>query len=124
MAVRQRGRAGVKGCWSRSRSTAKPRTVRIRGCARGQAGRGRPVRRIANAKNATPAQVALAWLLAKKPWIVPIPGTRRLKRLDENLGAVDLPLTDEDIAELDQASGRINVQGERYPEQMQAMIDR
>jgi aryl-alcohol dehydrogenase-like predicted oxidoreductase len=82
------------------------------------------VRRIAEAKNATPAQVALAWLLAKKPWIVPIPGTRRLERLEENLGAADLTLTPQDVAELDDASARIDVAGERYPEQMQRMIDR
>jgi aryl-alcohol dehydrogenase-like predicted oxidoreductase len=82
------------------------------------------VRRIAEAKNATPAQVALAWLLAKKPWIVPIPGTRRLERLEENLGAADLTLTPRDVAELDDASARIDVAGERYPAQMQRMIDR
>jgi len=82
------------------------------------------VRQIAGAKGATPAQVALAWLLAKAPWIVPIPGTRRLERLDENLGAADLALTESDVAELDEASARIQVQGERYPEHMQRMIDR
>ena len=82
------------------------------------------VRRIAEAKNVTPAQVALAWLLAKKPWIVPIPGTRRLERLEENLGAADVHLTPQDVAELDDASARIEVAGERYPEQMQRMIDR
>jgi aryl-alcohol dehydrogenase-like predicted oxidoreductase len=82
------------------------------------------VRRIAQAKNVTPAQVALAWLLAKQPWIVPIPGTRRLERLEENLGAVDVHLAPEDVAELDDASARIEVTGERYPEQMQRMIDR
>jgi aryl-alcohol dehydrogenase-like predicted oxidoreductase len=82
------------------------------------------VRRIAEAKEATPAQVALAWLLARRPWIVPIPGTRRLERLEENLGAVDLALTAQDLAELDDASARIEVTGERYPEQMQQMIDR
>jgi aryl-alcohol dehydrogenase-like predicted oxidoreductase len=82
------------------------------------------VRRIAQAKNATPAQVALAWLLAKKPWIVPIPGTRRLERLEENLGAADLDLTPQDVAELDDASASLDVTGERYPEQMQRLIDR
>ena len=82
------------------------------------------VRLIAEAKGATPAQVALAWLLAKKPWIVPIPGTRRLERLEENLGAADLALTPGDVGELDEASARIEVAGERYPEPMQAMIDR
>ena len=73
---------------------------------------------------ATPAQVALAWLLAQKPWIVPIPGTRRLERLDENLAAASLTLTPNDLAELHKASAAIEVQGERYPEQMQRMIDR
>jgi aryl-alcohol dehydrogenase-like predicted oxidoreductase len=82
------------------------------------------VRRIAETKNVTPAQVALAWLLAKKPWIVPIPGTRRLERLEENLGAAEVHLTPQDVAELDDASARIEVAGERYPEQMQRMIDR
>jgi aryl-alcohol dehydrogenase-like predicted oxidoreductase len=82
------------------------------------------VRRIAEAKNATPAQVALAWLLARKPWIVPIPGTRRLERLDENLGAAGVYLTRQDVADLDDASARIEIAGERYPEQMQRMIDR
>ena len=82
------------------------------------------VRRIADAKGATPAQVALAWLLAKAPWIAPIPGTRRLERLEENLGAADLALTDADVAGLDEASARIEVLGERYPERMQRMIDR
>ena len=82
------------------------------------------VRRIGETRNATPAQVALAWLLAKKPWIVPIPGTRRLERLAENLGAADLALTPQDVADLDEASARIEVAGERYPEQMQRTIDR
>jgi aryl-alcohol dehydrogenase-like predicted oxidoreductase len=82
------------------------------------------VQRIAQAKKATPAQVALAWLLAKKPWIVPIPGTRRLERLEENLGAADLDMTPQDVAEFDDASARIDVTGERYPEHMQRMIDR
>ena len=82
------------------------------------------VRGIAETKNATPAQVALAWLLAKKPWIVPIPGTRRLERLDENLGAADVQLTPTDVAELDDASARLEIAGERYPEQMQRTIDR
>jgi aryl-alcohol dehydrogenase-like predicted oxidoreductase len=81
-------------------------------------------RRVADAKGTTPAQVALAWLLAKKPWIAPIPGTRRLERLEENLSAADLTLTLNDMAELDDASARIQVQGERYPASMQAMIDR
>ncbi len=82
------------------------------------------VRRIAQQKGATPAQVALAWLLAKAPWIAPIPGTRRLGRLEENLGAADLEITPRDVAELDAASAAIQVHGERYPEAMQRMIDR
>jgi aryl-alcohol dehydrogenase-like predicted oxidoreductase len=81
-------------------------------------------RRIAETVGATPAQVALAWLLARKPWISPIPGTRRLERLEENLGAAELDLTPQDLAELDEASARIDIRGERYPEQMQRMIDR
>jgi len=80
--------------------------------------------RIAEAKNASPAQIALAWLLAQKPWIVPIPGTRRLPRLEENLGAADLTLTADDLSEIDSAAAEITIQGERYPEAMQRMIDR
>ncbi len=82
------------------------------------------VRRVADAKGATPGQVAIAWLLARKAWIVPIPGTRRLERLEENLAAADLSLTAEDVAQLDHASDRITVVGERYPEAMQRMVDR
>jgi aryl-alcohol dehydrogenase-like predicted oxidoreductase len=82
------------------------------------------VKAIAAAKGATPGQIALAWLLAQQPWIVPIPGTRRLERLDENLGSADLDLTPEDLAELDRASASVQVQGDRYPEAMQRMIDR
>ena len=79
---------------------------------------------VAARKNATVGQVALAWLLAQQPWIVPIPGTRRLERLDENLGAADLELTPEDLADLDSASSEVQVVGDRYPEAMQRMIDR
>ncbi len=75
-------------------------------------------------KNATVGQFALAWLLAQQPWIVPIPGTRRLERLDENLGAATLELTTDDLADLDAASRSITVQGDRYPEAMQRMVDR
>jgi len=82
------------------------------------------VRRVAEAKGATPGQVALAWLLAQRPWIVPIPGTRRLERLKENIGAAELDLTRQDVAELNDASAGIEVTGERYPEAMQRMIDR
>ena len=79
---------------------------------------------IAAAKNATPAQIALAWLLAQRPWIVPIPGTRRLDRLEENLASADLELTADDLAEIDTAAGQIVVEGARYPEAMQRLIDR
>jgi aryl-alcohol dehydrogenase-like predicted oxidoreductase len=80
--------------------------------------------RFAQQKNATPAQIALAWLLAQKPWIVPIPGTTKLHRLEENLGAADLELTPEDLRELDIAASKIPVQGDRYPEQLQKMVGR
>ncbi|MGO4596256.1 aldo/keto reductase [Terrabacter sp. 2RAF25] len=79
---------------------------------------------VAERKGATVGQVALAWLLAQQPWITPIPGTRRLERLDENLAAAALALTPEDLAELDAASSSVQVQGDRYPEAMQRMIDR
>jgi aryl-alcohol dehydrogenase-like predicted oxidoreductase len=68
--------------------------------------------------------VALAWLLAQQLWIVPIPGTRRLERLDENLAAAQVELTPQDLADLDAASASVQVQGARYPEAMQRMIDR
>jgi aryl-alcohol dehydrogenase-like predicted oxidoreductase len=74
---------------------------------------------IAARKQATPAQVALAWLLAQKPWIVPIPGTRRIKRLEENTGAADLDLTAGDLREIDEAAAKIPVQGDRYPEALE-----
>ena len=80
--------------------------------------------RIADGKGATRAQIALAWLLAQKPWIVPIPGTRRLERLEENLGAAQVELTADDLAAIDAAAAGITVQGDRYPEAMQQMIDR
>jgi aryl-alcohol dehydrogenase-like predicted oxidoreductase len=77
--------------------------------------------RIATRKKATPAQIALAWLLAQKPWIVPIPGTRKLTRLEENLGALAGALTSDDLREIDGASSRIRVQGDRYPEELERM---
>lgn len=77
--------------------------------------------RIAARKKATPAQIALAWLLAQKPWIVPIPGTTKVSRLDENMGAVSLELTPEDLREIESASSKIKLHGERYPEQLQRM---
>jgi aryl-alcohol dehydrogenase-like predicted oxidoreductase len=76
---------------------------------------------IARRNDATQAQIALAWLLAQKPWIVPIPGTRRLQRLEENLGAADVELTASDLAEIDAATARIKVQGARYPEHLERM---
>jgi aryl-alcohol dehydrogenase-like predicted oxidoreductase len=74
------------------------------------------VQRVATAKNATPAQIALAWLLARRPWIVPIPGTRKLERLDENIGAASVELADADRREIDDAASKITVQGARLPE--------
>jgi aryl-alcohol dehydrogenase-like predicted oxidoreductase len=82
------------------------------------------VKAVAERKGATVGQVALAWLLAQKPWIVPIPGTRSLERLDENMGSTAVELTPEDLAELDHASTSVQVQGDRYTEAMQKMIDR
>jgi aryl-alcohol dehydrogenase-like predicted oxidoreductase len=82
------------------------------------------LRRIAERKNATPAQVALAWLLAQKPWIVPIPGTTKLHRLEENIGAGDVKLTPDDLREIDSAASEIEVQGARYSEAGQRMINR
>jgi aryl-alcohol dehydrogenase-like predicted oxidoreductase len=82
------------------------------------------IKTVAERKGSTVGQVALGWLLAQQPWIVPIPGTRRLSRLEENLAAADLTLTPEDLTELDDASRSVQVQGDRYPEAMQKMIDR
>ncbi|MFL6209980.1 MAG: aldo/keto reductase [Pyrinomonadaceae bacterium] len=78
----------------------------------------------AAAKNATPAQIALGWVLAQKPWIVPIPGTTKLHRLEENLGAVNIELTEDDLRELDRITSQIKVQGTRYAEAQQKMINR
>jgi len=80
--------------------------------------------RIAARKKATPAQIALAWLLAQKSWIVPIPGTRKIERLEENIGAASIELTPNDLREIDAAASKIPVQGARYPESAQRMIDR
>ena len=82
------------------------------------------IARFAQQKKATPAQVALAWLLAQKPWIVPIPGTTKLHRLEENIGAVNIELSPDDLRELDIATSKIPVQGARYPEEMQKMVGR
>ncbi len=79
---------------------------------------------IAQRKNATPAQIALAWLLAQKPWIVPIPGTTKLHRLEENLGAASVELTPDDLREIESAAAKITVQGARYPEKLERMTGR
>jgi len=79
---------------------------------------------IAKRKKATPAQIALAWLLAQKPWIVPIPGTTKLKRLEENIGAASIELTPDDLREIDRAASKIKVQGARYPEHIEQMTGR
>ena len=79
---------------------------------------------IAEQKKGTSAQIALAWLLARKPWIVPIPGTRRLGRLDENMGAVRVELTSDDLREIDDATAKITVQGARYPEKLEQLTGR
>jgi aryl-alcohol dehydrogenase-like predicted oxidoreductase len=79
---------------------------------------------LATEKQATPAQIAIAWLLAQKPWIVPIPGTTKLHRLEENLGAAKLALSPAELREIGDALGAMPVAGERYPAQMQALIDR
>ena len=81
------------------------------------------VKKVAEGKAASPAQIALAWLLAQRPWIVPIPGTTKLHRLEENLGAATVQLTSDDLRELDQGSSRIEIQGERLPEAVLAMSE-
>jgi aryl-alcohol dehydrogenase-like predicted oxidoreductase len=82
------------------------------------------LRKIASQKQATPAQIALAWLLAQKPWIVPIPGTTKLHRLEENLGAASIELTAADLREIDAAATKITLQGARYPEKLQQTVGR
>jgi aryl-alcohol dehydrogenase-like predicted oxidoreductase len=82
------------------------------------------LKRVAEPKRATPGQVALAWLLAQRPWIVPIPGTRRIERLEENLGAVSVELTGADLREIDEAASRITVQGARLPEEVLKLTNR
>jgi aryl-alcohol dehydrogenase-like predicted oxidoreductase len=77
------------------------------------------LRRIGERKKATPAQIALAWLLAQKPWIVPIPGTKKLERLDENIAAVKVELTSDDLREIDGVASKITIQGDRYPEALE-----
>jgi aryl-alcohol dehydrogenase-like predicted oxidoreductase len=80
--------------------------------------------KIAAQKKATPAQIALAWLLAQKPWIVPIPGTTKLHRLEENIGAAVIELTAEDLRQIESAAAKIQVQGARYPEKLEQMTGR
>jgi aryl-alcohol dehydrogenase-like predicted oxidoreductase len=76
---------------------------------------------IAERKKATPAQIALAWLLAQKPWIVPIPGTTKLNRVEENIGAAAIELTADDLRDIDSAASKIKVEGARYPERLERM---
>ena len=80
--------------------------------------------RIAERKKATPAQIALAWILAQKPWMVPIPGTTKLHRLEENIGAAAIELTADDLRQIESASSKIPVQGARYPENLQKLVNR
>jgi aryl-alcohol dehydrogenase-like predicted oxidoreductase len=80
--------------------------------------------KFAQQKKATPAKIALAWVLAQKPWFVPIPGTTKMHRLEENLGAVDIELTAEDLREIDTAAEKIGVHGARYPEEFQKLVNR
>ena len=82
------------------------------------------LKQLAEKKMATPAQVALAWLLARKPWIVPIPGTTKLNRLDENIRAADIALGPDDVREIESAISKIAVQGARYPEHLQQRVGR
>jgi aryl-alcohol dehydrogenase-like predicted oxidoreductase len=82
------------------------------------------LKRVATRKKATPGQLALAWLLAQKPWIVPIPGTKKLERMEENVGAAEIELTSSDLREIDDAASRITPQGARYPDSLERMIDR
>jgi len=82
------------------------------------------VRTVADRRQATPAQVALAWLLAQKPWIVPIPGTTKLHRLEENLGAAGLELSDDDLRQIEEGFAKITIEGERLPEAVLAMSER
>jgi aryl-alcohol dehydrogenase-like predicted oxidoreductase len=82
------------------------------------------IQKFANSKNATPAQIALAWLLVQKPWMVPIPGTTKLHRLEENIGSLDINLTSDELFELETAASKISVQGDRYNENSQKMINR
>jgi len=82
------------------------------------------IREVAARKKATSAQIAIAWLLAQKPWIVPIPGTTKQARLEENIGAASVELTSDDLREIESAASRIAVEGARYPEQLQRLVGR
>ena len=82
------------------------------------------LRQLAARKKATPAQIALAWLLARKPWIVPIPGTTKLGRLEENLGAAAVALTPDDLREIERAASTIKIEGDRYPEHLKRLVGR
>jgi aryl-alcohol dehydrogenase-like predicted oxidoreductase len=79
---------------------------------------------IGERKKTTPAQIALAWLLAQKPWVVPIPGTTKLDRLEENIGAVSVELTPDDLGDIENAASKITVEGARYPEKLEKMTGR
>ena len=94
------------------------------GESQGQSGARRSAAVMAQRKQATPGQIALAWLLAQKPWIVPIPGTTKLHRLEENIKAADVELTAEDLADIESAASQITIQGARYPEAMERMSNR
>src|SRR5262249_43375100 len=80
--------------------------------------------KVAERRGVTVVQIALGWLLAQRPWIVPIPGTTRLARLEENVGAAEVRLTSDDLREIDASASKLTVRGARYPEEMQRMIDR
>ena len=82
------------------------------------------LKRIAERKQATPAQIALAWLLEQKPWIVPIPGTRKIERLEENIGAASVQLSDADLREINEAASKVAVQGARLPEEVLKLTNR
>ena len=82
------------------------------------------LRRVADAKNASAAQVALAWLLAQKPWIVPIPGTRRLDRINENVGSAEILLTEDDLEQIQAAASLIEIKGARLPEELLQLTNR
>jgi aryl-alcohol dehydrogenase-like predicted oxidoreductase len=82
------------------------------------------LKRVGEEKKATPAQIALAWLLARKPWIVPIPGTTKLRRLEENLAAANVELTAANLAEIERAAAAIQIEGERYPQNLMATTGR